>query len=70
MGGVEGVGRVGLFGVVITPEASRRFEEAMEQHDKDYYATLPPKERKELIARDIRVEEEAKLGDFGDNKGW
>ena len=55
---------------VITPEASKRFEEREKELEAKTRAILPPEVQKELAERDKRVEREAQLPSYGDNAGW
>ena len=52
---MEGSVRIGLFGVKITPEASRRLWERQKELEQETYAKLPPEEQKELAERDERL---------------
>ena len=56
---------------VITPEASKRFEEREKELEAKTRAILPPEVQKELAERDEVTESTAHLrNDLGDNAGW
>ena len=52
---MKGPVKIGLFGVKITPEASKRFWEEDKQLEQETYAKLSPEERQKRAERDERL---------------